>query len=523
MPMRRHLRRFGKERFELKFPGSQGNDDGMPVKTLLMTWALGLCLARVALAQALVPESLAAHVVNRLSIGPVPGEVERVRTIGIKAYVEEQLNPDKLSEPLALTERLAALKTQSMDTVNLFRTYGPKAPGGPRTRPTLDEINEAKKKAAIIVREAAEAKLWRAILSPRQLEELLCDFWYNHFNVPASKGLDHLWVGSFEREAIRPYVLGNFEDMLQAVTRHPAMLISLENWQSASPDSQAGMGKQGSLVEMHARELLTAQTMGPDIRPKPQDVNSLARILAGWTIGAPRTPQDTNGFLFDETRHDSKEKTFLGHVIKPQGLAEGIEALRLLAAQPETARNICGKLARFFLAYEPPKALVESMSKTFLETHGNIKSVLEVLFSSPEFLDPKYAGNKFKTPLRFVVSIVRASARQVYEVRSLEEHLEWLSMPLYDSPDVSGYRDAREAWMGGDAMLKRLELATQAGEGALPCWAPGTYQAPARLDPQALVQTMGLTLSPVTSKVIEGSPDAFKAGVLLGSPEGQQY
>jgi uncharacterized protein (DUF1800 family) len=495
----------------------------MPVKTLLMAWALGLCLAGVALAQAPVSEGLAAHVVNRLSFGPVPGEIERVRAIGIKAYVDEQLNPDKLAEPQALTERLAALKTLSMDTVNLFRTYGPKAPGGPRPRPTLDEINEAKKKAAIITREAAEAKLWRAILSPRQLEELMCDFWYNHFNVPASKGLAHLWVGSFEREAIRPFVLGRFEDMLQAVTRHPAMLITLENWQSASPDSVMGNGKQSSMVETHARALLTAQTMGTDARPKAQDVNSLARILAGWTIGAPRTPEDKNGFLFDETRHDSKDKTFLGHVIKGRGLAEGVEALSLLAAQPETARNICGKLARYFLAYDPPKQLVESLSRTFLDTHGNIKSVLEALFASPEFVDPKYAGDKFKLPLRFVVSIVRAGGRQVYEVRSLEEHLEWLSMPLYDSPDVSGYKDSREAWMGADAMLKRLELATQAGKGALPCWVPGSYQAPAWLDTQALEKTMGLTVSPATSKAIEGSPDEFKAGVLLGSPEGQQY
>lgn len=496
----------------------------MSVRLLVLCGLLcGLCFPAPVRAQSLAPEAMAAQVVNRLSFGAVPGEVDRVRAMGVAAYVEEQLAPEKLPEPQALAERLAALKTVSMDTVQLFRTYGPKAPGGPRKNPTMDEITAAREKASIIHTEASEAKLWRILLSPRQLEELMCDFWYNHFNVPASKGLAHLWVGSYERESIRPHALGRFEDLLLAVTHHPAMLINLENWQSASPDSPQGKGKPRPLVEVHARELMTAHTMGVDAKIKNQDVNSLALILAGWSIGAPRTPQDKLGFVFDEQRHDIKDKVFLGKTIKASGVNEGVEALRLLAAQPETAHNICAKLIRFFLTEDVPKPLEESLSKVFLDSKGDIKAVLRALFSSPEFADRKYAGTKFKNPLRFVAAVVRASGRPVQEVRSLAENLDWLGMPLYDAPGSSGFKDSRDVWLAAELMLRRLNLAWQAGEGRMPCWSPGSFRPVEALDAMALARTMGLTLSPATSHAVEGAAPGLKAGVLLGSPEGQQF
>jgi len=490
---------------------------------LAFVLALALAVPGPVRAEPLDPEAMAVHVLNRLSFGPYPGEIARVRAMGWQAYVEEQLAPERMALPRSLTDRIAALPTQAMDTVTLFRTYGPKPPGGPRKTPTLDEINQAKEKAAVIQNEAAEARLWRDILSPRQLEELLVGFWSNHFNVPASKGLAHLWVGSFEREAIRPFVLGRFEDMLLAATRHPAMLIHLENWLSASPDSQTGKGMQRPLAEQHARELLTAHTMGADAQPKAQDVQALALILAGWTVGSPRGPQDGGGFAFDERRHDGRDKVFLGQTIKAQGFAEGVEALRLLAARPETARNVAARLARFFVADAPPKELEARLARTYLDAKGDLRAVLRALFSSPEFTDSRFAGNKFKNPERWLVSLVRAASRPVEETRSLAEHLEWLDMPLYDAPGVSGFKDVRETWLTAEGLLKRLNLGVQAGRGGLPCWSPGVWRAEEPLDQQALTDAMGLKFSPDTAQALQAAAPELRAGVLLGAPEAQQH
>ncbi|MFZ5425741.1 MAG: DUF1800 family protein, partial [Thermodesulfobacteriota bacterium] len=301
------------------------------------------------------------------------------------------------------------------------------------------------------------------------------------------------------------------------------MLIHLENWQSASPESQAGKGLQRPLVEMHARELLTAHTMGEAAKARPQDVNALANMLAGWSIGAPRGPQDVNGFVFDERRHDSKDREFMGTVIKGGGMSQGLEAIRVLAARPETARNICGKLARFFVAEEPPKALVEDLSKKFLDTGGDIKAVLAALFESRDFADSKHAWNRIKSPLRYVVSIVRAAGRPVGDVRSLAENLEWLGQGLYDAPGVSGHKDESSRWLAADLFLKRLNWAVMAGRGALPCWSPGNWTPLEKLDQGFLARTMGLKLAAGTAQAVEQAAPELKAGVLLGSPEGQLY
>jgi len=495
----------------------------MPVLLLLLVLVAVLLAAATCRAGTPPAEVQAAHVADRLSFGPFPGEIDRIKAMGVQAYIEEQLNPGALPLPESLTARLAALTTSSMDTVTLFRAYGPKAPGGPRSNPTMDEIQSAKEKAQIIQAEAAEAKLWRAILSPRQLEEVLVDFWYNHFNVPADKGLAHLWVGSYEREAIRPYVLGNFKDMLLAVTRHPAMLIYLENWQSASAGSQIGKNLQRPLVELHAREVMTSHTMGSNLRAKAQDMANLAQMLAGWSIGSPHGPGDVNGFVFDERRHESKDRDFMGTSIKGGGVQEGIEALNVLAASPDTARNISAKLAAAFVSEDPPKELVESLARTFTQSGGNLKAVMRELLASQEFMDPKYIGAKLKSPLRFVVAIARACGRPIQETRSLAENLEWLGQPLYNAPGVSGFKDDRAAWLAADLFLKRLNMASLAGRGALPCWQPGSYAPVEKLDPDSLAKAMGLTVLPLTKQGMDKVPPEYKAGVLLGSPEAQQY
>ncbi len=475
-------------------------------------------------AQAPAPKAdpLAAHVLARLTYGPVPGDVERVQAQGVQAFIAAQLNPAAMPDPPELGARLNTLSTYAMDTVQLFRTYGPKGPGGPRPNPTLDEIKTAREKAAVIAREAAEARVWRALYSPRQLEELLVEFWYSHFNVSSDKGLAHLWVGSFEREAIRPYVLGRFEDMLQAVTRHPAMLIALENWQSSSPDSPMGQGQPRPLVELHARELLASHTVGPDGGFKPQDVTNLARILAGWSIGAPRTAQDRNGFLFDEKRHDSKDKPFMGAVIKGSGLAEGQEALRLLARHPATARFVCAKLARSFVMDEPSKDLLDRMAQSWQAGGGDLRAVMKTMLESPEFLDPRNFGVKIKPPLRYALSVVRAAGRPVAQVRPLVENLAWMGAALYEAPGPSGYKDAPGILLAPDILMARLEFAAMAGRGALACWV-NACAPPTPLDAAALERAMGIAPGAATRRGMDAVAAELKAGVLLGSPEVQRY
>ncbi len=321
--------------------------------------------------------------------------------------------------------------------------------------------------------QAVQARLWRAVESPRQLQEVMVDFWYNHFNVFAAKGLDHLWVGAYEEQAIRPYALGRFRDLLGATAHHPAMLFYLDNWQNTAPNSPGVRGKQQGLNENYARELMELHTLGVDGGYTQEDVIALARILTGWGLGRPRG-RDINkgGFFFDPKRHDFSDKVFLGQTIHGSGVAEGEEALDILARNPATARHISFELAQYFVADEPPSALVERLRKRFLDTDGDIRAVLDTLFHSPEFWDQKYYGNKFKTPYQYVVSAVRATDMKVVNVRPLYGMLMQLGMPLYGCLTPDGYKNTRDAWLNPDAMTRRIGFATALASGRLPLGQP---------------------------------------------------
>src|SRR5439155_2649840 len=193
-------------------------------------------------------------------------------------------------------------------------------------------------------REAAHARLLRALYSRRQLQEVMVDFWYNHFNVFAEKGLDHLWVGAYEAEAIRPYALGRFRDLLGATARHPAMLFYLDNWENSAAGSKMPNGREAGLNENYAREVMELHTLGVDGGYGQDDVVALARILTGWGLARPRVaPPDRSGFFFDHARHEWGTKSFLGRTIAPSGAGEGLEALDMLARSPATARRVALK------------------------------------------------------------------------------------------------------------------------------------------------------------------------------------
>ncbi len=464
-----------------------------------------------------VPEPLkAAHVLNRLAFGPRPGDVERVQAMGVDAYIREQLQPDAIPIPDSLQQALAPFSTLRLSAANLFSQYGP--PQTMRHSERADRraaAKEARHESKLIVEETQQARLLLAIDSPRQLQEVMVEFWYNHFNVFAHKQLDRLWVGAYEREAIRPYALGRFRDLLGATAKHPAMLEYLDNWKNTAPGSPGARGAFNGLNENYARELMELHTLGVNGGYTQQDVITLARILTGWTYRRHTKTGVDIGFFFDARRHDTGEKVLLGHRITGRGEAEGEEALDLLARHPSTARHLCYQLAQYFVADEPDPALVDQLAQRFLATDGNIREVLLTLFHSPQFWDQRAFNAKFKTPYQFLVSSVRATGVPVADVRHLEQALQQLGMPLYGCLTPDGYKNTQDAWLSPDAILRRINIVTALTTGNLHLDPSGNRG----VDPNRVLSATGAWLSEHTRQAVEASPERLRAAVILGSPE----
>ncbi len=472
------------------------------------------------------------HIMNRLGFGPTPGEIEKIQALGIETYIATQLAPDAIAESDKLGRQLHALTTLYLTPAQLLQEYGP--PQASRgQRPDPQAVKGARERARVIVQEAARARLLRAIESPRQLQEVMVDFWFNHFNVFAEKGLDHLWVGAFEQEAIRPFALGSFYDLLYATAHHPAMLFYLDNWQNTAPNSPGTRGRLQGINENYARELMELHTLGVNGGYTQADVIALAHILTGWGLQGPRVrTQGTQEFYFDAKRHDFSDKVFLNNRIQGNGVAEGEAALRLLAYHPATARHISYKLAQYFVADEPPVELVARLSKTFADSRGNIRTVLDALFHSPEFWDEKYYRKKFKTPYRYVISAVRASGLPVNNTQPLNAFLRQLGMPLYGCLTPDGYKNTAQAWLNPDAMMRRIGFVTMLTNGRLPL---SNQETPGANPPQAApppatasidaLQLMRILpgLSVQTQAAINAAPAELRPALILGSPEFMRY
>jgi len=465
-----------------------------------------------------IPTQLKAlHVLNRLGFGPRPGDIERVNAMGIENYIHQQLFPETIAEPSQLTEKLNELTSYSLNPSELFEEYGP-PPRVNGVKPDPDLVKEQRKKAQIIVREAIQARLMLAIESPRQLQEVMVDFWYNHFNVYAQKGLDHLWVGDYEREAIRPYALGHFRDLLEATAKHPAMLFYLDNWQNVDPNSfmRAGPKKSRGLNENYARELMELHTLGVNGGYTQDDVIALARILTGWGFrGKPRGSNEFSyEFYFNDKRHDNSDKIFLGQSIAGDGEQEAEEALDILAKSPASAHHICFQLAQYFVADEPDRALVDQLAQTFESTNGDIRAVLQAIFESPQFWDEKNVGNKFKTPYQYIISALRASGEEVTNYRPLVGMMQQLGQPFYECQTPDGYKNTQEAWLNPDGMLRRINFATALVFGRINI---NDDQFPITYDD--LMTVFGNGLSSSTMEAINKAPARLRAVLLLGSPE----
>jgi uncharacterized protein (DUF1800 family) len=437
----------------------------------------------------------------------------------------------------------------------------------PQQRETIEAIVAPQ---LVVGGEVSQAKLLRAIYSERQLDEVMTDFWFNHFNIFINKGQpERYMITAYERDVIREHALGKFKDLLVATAKSPAMMFYLDNWQSVGPNSELAIyGPQGrrafrrrgvfaprpqpkannrrsGLNENYAREIMELHTLGVDGGYTQKDVTELAKVLTGWSI---QQPQRGGDFFFNERAHEPGTKYVLGHKIKEHGEDEGMEMLDILAHHPSTARFISKKLAMRFVSDTPPQSLIDRMADTFMKKDGDIREVLRTLFHSPEFWAADAYRAKVKTPLEFVASAVRVSGVDVNNAMPLVQKLNQMGMPLYGMQPPTGYSMKADAWVNSSALINRMNFALQLGSGRMPGIAA---------DPQALLrgatpqdndsalkllenEILAGDISPQTHAVIEKQmedpqitrrrlDDPAKtpnygaiAGLIMGSPEFQR-
>jgi uncharacterized protein (DUF1800 family) len=525
-------------------------------------------------------EQKAVHVLNRLGFGPRPGDVERVLAVGVERYVAQQLRAQAIDDR-TVEKKLARLGVPSMSERELYETFQKPyfefirsqarsrqqgTDGGEDAAVRMREARErvpAESRPRRIVEELSAAKIIRAVESERQLDEVMADFWFNHFNVSGDKGIDRFLIANYERDVIRPHMWESFEDLLIATAKSPAMLFYLDNARSVAVEENRaymaagrmsgrsamragrGMGsarvtrqrmpeqvRTAGLNENYARELLELHTLGVDGGYTQSDVTELARVLTGWSIEGQRGDRPVS-FVFREQLHDVKAKTVLGYTFGAGGgMEEGEKLLRILAHHPSTATHIATKLCRRFIADEPPTDLVERVAKRFLETGGDLRATVEVVVTSPEFFDPRYAGAKTKTPFEYVASAIRAVDGST-DGRATAKVIADMGQPLYLCQPPTGYSDAAEDWISSGALVARLNYAISLASSRAIGTTVGLRKTDVAgddlLDSLAdrLVggELSGSTRSTIEARLAEDggvAPEVLAAGLILGSPEFQR-
>ncbi|AOS43656.1 hypothetical protein Verru16b_00708 [Lacunisphaera limnophila] len=526
----------------------------LPLVFLLLSG--GIAAAAVTEAE----QATAAHVLNRLGYGPRPGEVERVAAQGVPSWIRAQLQPEGLPDAAAqaAVAKLTHLQLTPAALVTAYheqRNQAQKAnaakatEGEPMqaTRPRTAQDDPLRSVVAQALGELQYAKLTRAVRSERQLEEVLVDFWFNHFNVDVRKQAVRATVVTYEQDTIRPHVFGRFRDLLGATAQSPAMLVYLDNARSSrereltdrerarqrqagaktmGPDGEAAAPaarpRKGGLNENYGRELLELHTLGVDGGYTQRDVQEVARVFTGWTVD----PRDGR-FVFRERMHDPKPKTVLGTKIKGGGQAEGERVLDLLATHPATARHLATKLCQRFVADTPPAALVERVAAEFRASDGDLRRTYAALFASPEFLGPEYRGAKTKSPFEFLASALRATGATLVEVppragrppvhaveaglvfgrgaeriaalprRTALMHLVEMGQPLYAWGPPTGFPEDSSHWVNAGALVARLNfaLALTGGQVADCRVEPGPLLRGADTDePASVITTLGRTV-----------------------------
>ncbi|MBV8604935.1 MAG: DUF1800 domain-containing protein [Pelomonas sp.] len=497
----------------------------------------------------------ALHALERLGFGPRPADSETILAQGpgawLKGFLGAQLQGARIDLPDALDQRLAAEDTARLDQGELyerFRRAQQLERELKKAQTDGDKADDKDDKAAPnprrelvrpVVIQASEQRLLRALASPAQLEEVLVDFWFNHFNVYAGKGPVSVWVGSYEREAIRPNVFGSFRAMLGATAKHPAMLFYLDNAQSVAANfhprgrfgaSRPANPKQANgLNENYARELMELHTLGVDGGYTQRDVTELARMLTGWTFDPkPSWGDGASLFRFVDQRHDQGRKHWLGRTVEPNGQGEGEMALDVLAAHPSTARHIGFQLAQAFVADEPPPALVQRLADRFIaakDSRTQLRDVMQELVQSDEFWSREAFRAKFKSPYRYVLSSLRVLAPADMaladtlprEVQPLLGALNQAGMPLYGSVTPDGYKNTAAAWQNPEALTQRVQLAQTLNKRF------DKRPALATRESDMVLATLGPLLSASTIASVRGATPDLRTPLLLGSPDFMRF
>lgn len=446
-----------------------------------------------------------AHLLNRLSFGPKTGDIELVEKQGIMPYIQQQLTPESIPLPNAMSDKLKQFPSATLSCRDLYL-----------------KANKKPLEAQKIFLESTEMRLLYSTENPRQLYELMVEFWFNHFNIAATKGFDRFWVGAFERDAIRPHAMGNFLDLLLATAQHPAMLFYLDNWQNKIPKKN----KKEGINENYAREVMELHTLGVDGGYTQADVIALAHILTGWgfsLIDHPRKPIGT--FYFDPAAHDPSPQLFLGKSFSGQGEQEGIKALTLLANHASTAKHIAFKLAQYFVSDQPPQELVRMLATRFVSSGGDITTILKTLFTHPAFWDSSVYNIKFKTPYRYTISAIRLSGVDVYNYRPLVNQLRLQGMPVYGHETPDGYKNIKEAWLNPDSLLTRISFASALAKGQLPLNAKAGSEKFKKtpVDPITIEKIATSYFSRSIVDIVLKAPKVDHAGMFLANPEMMRY
>lgn len=479
----------------------------------------------------------ALHALNRLGYGPRPQDAAAIAAQGagpwLERFLAEQLEPRRLPQPEALTQRLGGMQLLGLGQAELLGRYRDALKSAREARreqargmkPDADALNAVREQVRPLVAEAATARLARAPQSPAQLEEALVEFWFNHFNVFAGKGSVSVLVADYEQRAIRPFVLGRFRDMLGATARHPAMLTYLDNAQSVvagyRPPQRARHLLAGrpelkarvptGLNENYARELMELHTLGVDGGYTQRDVTELARMLTGWGLDSRKALVDANGaqgdlFAFDPHKHDAGDKTWLGETVRGAGQAEGEHALDVLAAHPATARHLAWQFAQAFVADEPPQALVARLAGNFKASGGDLRELTRTLLQSDEFWSREAYQAKFKTPYQYLVSSLRALDLPLDQPQPLLAALAQAGQPLYGAQTPDGYKNTAAAWRNPEALTQRVQLATTLGRRS-------------GVSAGQLGTTLGASLSEPTRRTLATEPVGQQVALLLASPD----